>query len=167
MLEAGSRSGRDRTARPPRACLADYTCPRSIRSPRKTGRWHGTLWSATWRRDAERRSRPADHPTAGVLYPRASALGGCTAHNAMIFMAPHNSDWNAIAELTGDASWRAEHAPVFRAHRGLPLSPGGAAAFPADRRVRSNPSRARLEWTARKWSGLCRAGVRATVALMS
>ena len=28
----------------------------------------------------------------GILYPRASALGGCTAHNAMIFVAPHNDD---------------------------------------------------------------------------
>ena len=45
----------------------------------------------------------------GVLYPRASTLGGCTAHNAMILMAPHDSDWNAIAELTGDPSWRAEN----------------------------------------------------------
>ncbi len=57
--------------------------------------------------DAERRSRPADNPPSGVLYPRASTLGGCTAHNAMILMAPHDSDWNAIAELTGDESWRA------------------------------------------------------------
>ena len=43
----------------------------------------------------------------GVLYPRAAALGGCTAHNAMIFMLPHDSDWNDIARLTGDTSWRA------------------------------------------------------------
>jgi len=45
----------------------------------------------------------------GVLYPRAAALGGCTAHNAMIFVYPHNSDWDQIAELTGDFSWRAEN----------------------------------------------------------
>ena len=38
--------------------------------------------------DAKRRGRPADSPPPGVLYPRASTLGGCTAHNAMIFMAP-------------------------------------------------------------------------------
>jgi choline dehydrogenase-like flavoprotein len=44
----------------------------------------------------------------GVLYPRASTLGGCSAHNAMILMAPPDSDWNAIAELTADPSWRAE-----------------------------------------------------------
>ncbi len=42
-----------------------------------------------------------------ILYPRAAALGGCTAHNAMIFMAPNAQDWDAIAEVTGDASWSA------------------------------------------------------------
>lgn len=45
----------------------------------------------------------------GILYPRSSTLGGCTAHNAMIFVYPHNSDWDGIAELTGDDSWRPEH----------------------------------------------------------
>jgi choline dehydrogenase len=44
----------------------------------------------------------------GVLYPRAGTLGGCTAHNAMITMVPHDSDWDAIADLTGDDSWRAD-----------------------------------------------------------
>lgn len=41
----------------------------------------------------------------GVLYPRSGTLGGCTAHNAMILVYPHNSDWDHIAELTGDESW--------------------------------------------------------------
>src|SRR6516165_8078808 len=44
----------------------------------------------------------------GVLYPRAGTLGGCTAHNAMIFVYPHNSDWDGIAHLTGDPSWSAK-----------------------------------------------------------
>ena len=74
----------------------------------------------------------------GVLYPRAAALGGCTAHNAMIFMPPHASDWNHIAELTGDRSWRASHMkryaqrveacrhrPAWRALRHLGLDPTG------------------------------------------
>jgi choline dehydrogenase len=43
----------------------------------------------------------------GVLYPRAGTLGGCTAHNAMITMRPHDGDWDSIAETFGDASWRA------------------------------------------------------------
>ena len=45
----------------------------------------------------------------GVWYPRAGTLGGCTAHNAMILVCPHDSDWNELADLTGDSSWRAEH----------------------------------------------------------
>ena len=40
----------------------------------------------------------------GVLYPRSGTLGGCTAHNAMITVYPHNSDWDYIATITGDAS---------------------------------------------------------------
>ena len=44
----------------------------------------------------------------GILYPRAGTLGGCTTHNAMIFVYPHNADWDAIAQLTGDSSWNAE-----------------------------------------------------------
>jgi choline dehydrogenase len=44
----------------------------------------------------------------GILYPRAGTLGGCTAHNAMITMVPHTEDWDRIAELTGDDSWRSE-----------------------------------------------------------
>jgi choline dehydrogenase len=43
-----------------------------------------------------------------VWYPRAGALGGCTAHNAMITVTPQDIDWNHVAELTGDQSWRAE-----------------------------------------------------------
>jgi choline dehydrogenase len=55
-------------------------------------------------RDKKYREKPG-----GVLYPRAGTLGGCTAHNAMITMVPHDSDWNGIADLTKDESWRAEN----------------------------------------------------------
>lgn len=44
----------------------------------------------------------------GVWYPRAGTLGGCTAHNAMITVTPQDVDWNNIAAITGDDSWRAE-----------------------------------------------------------
>jgi choline dehydrogenase len=43
----------------------------------------------------------------GVLYPRSGTLGGCTAHNAMITVYPHDADWDGIAAATGDPSWRA------------------------------------------------------------
>ena len=45
----------------------------------------------------------------GVFYPRAGALGGCTSHNAMIMVYPHDADWDNIAALTGDASWKSEN----------------------------------------------------------
>ena len=72
----------------------------------------------------------------GVFYPRAGTLGGCTAHNAMIFISPHNSDWDELAKLTGDPSWNAEnmrtylerlenchHRPPYRLLRMLGFNP--------------------------------------------
>nr|QEO74813.1 FAD dependent oxidoreductase [uncultured bacterium] len=47
-------------------------------------------------------------PVNGIWYPRAGALGGCTAHNAMITVTPQDCDWNHIAEITGDPTWRAD-----------------------------------------------------------
>ena len=49
----------------------------------------------------------------GILYPRAGALGGCSAHNAMITVYPCNSDWNGLRELTGDESWSADHMHTY------------------------------------------------------
>ena len=43
----------------------------------------------------------------GIFYPRSSGIGGCTAHHAMITIRPNDKDWDYIAELTGDESWRA------------------------------------------------------------
>ena len=59
-------------------------------------------------RDPKYRDTIDGRTVDGVLYPRAAALGGCTAHSAMIFVCPHNADWNQLADLTGDPSWRAE-----------------------------------------------------------
>ena len=59
--------------------------------------------------DEARQRRDCKLQAEGILYPRAGTLGGCTAHNAMILMAPHESDWDGIAALTGDASWRASN----------------------------------------------------------
>jgi choline dehydrogenase-like flavoprotein len=65
--------------------------------------------------DATQQRRDSKLQPEGILYPRAGTLGGCTAHNAMIMMAPHGCDWDGIAALTGDASWRtANMRPYFR-----------------------------------------------------
>ena len=49
-----------------------------------------------------------DKEGQGIWYPRAGTLGGCTAHNAMITVYPHESDWDGIAALTGDDSWSSD-----------------------------------------------------------
>jgi choline dehydrogenase len=61
--------------------------------------------------DEKQQSRDQKYVAAqhGVLYPRAGVLGGCTAHNAMILVSPHNADWDAIAADTGDASWSSDN----------------------------------------------------------
>jgi choline dehydrogenase len=59
-------------------------------------------------RDPKYRRKHRGTAVNGVLYPRAGTLGGCTAHNAMILVYPHNDDWDGIARLTGDKSWSAD-----------------------------------------------------------
>ena len=56
--------------------------------------------------EQEKRDTTNYLPGKGIFYPRAGTLGGCTAHHALIFIAPHNSDWDEIAKLTGDKTWR-------------------------------------------------------------
>ncbi|WP_437655587.1 GMC oxidoreductase [Sorangium sp. So ce1182] len=69
----------------------------------------GMNWSFFVRhyRDSKRAARDSKYVAeqGGVLYPRGATVGGCTAHNAMITIYPHASDWDRIAELTGDPSW--------------------------------------------------------------
>ncbi len=57
--------------------------------------------------DRQRRNGKFLPKENGVLYPRAGTLGGCTAHNALITIYPHNSDWDSIAATFGDESWAA------------------------------------------------------------
>jgi choline dehydrogenase len=57
----------------------------------------------------EKRDSKYREDSGGVLYPRAGTLGGCTAHNAMITLVPHDSDWDYIAHRTNDDSWHADN----------------------------------------------------------
>jgi choline dehydrogenase len=56
-----------------------------------------------------------DDAGGGIFYPRAAALGGCTAHHAMISLYPHDDDWAYLADLTKSDSWRpANMRAIFR-----------------------------------------------------
>ncbi|MGE3456960.1 MAG: GMC family oxidoreductase [Kofleriaceae bacterium] len=56
--------------------------------------------------DPARQATDPKRTPEGVLYPRGGGLGGSTAVNALISVAPKNSDWDFIANATGDTSWR-------------------------------------------------------------
>jgi choline dehydrogenase len=66
----------------------------------------------------------------GILYPRAGTLGGCTAHNAMITVYPSNSDWQRIADITGDPSWAPDNMRTYfqKLQKNLHLTPAEIAA---------------------------------------
>ncbi|KAK8107165.1 uncharacterized protein PG998_009178 [Apiospora kogelbergensis] len=49
----------------------------------------------------------------GSLYPRTGTLGGCTAHNALIAVYPHKSDFEYIATMTGDNSWSPDNMRTY------------------------------------------------------
>jgi choline dehydrogenase-like flavoprotein len=57
----------------------------------------------------DRKDESGGEQKGGIFYPRSAALGGCTSHHAMIVAVPNDRDWDRIADLTGDASWRASH----------------------------------------------------------
>jgi choline dehydrogenase len=135
VLEAGGDARRTEAERLP----DDYTVPgfHAFACENAAMRWDLEV------RHYENEARQArdfkyDRARGGVLYPRAATLGGCTAHNAMIFMLPHDSDWNGIAQLTGDDLWRAprmrhyarrlescHYQPLWRALRRFGINPTG------------------------------------------
>jgi choline dehydrogenase len=90
----------------------DYDVPvfHGISTESDAIRWD--FWVRHYSDNAQQEKDPKHRKINGeprILYPRAGTLGGCTAHNAMIMVYPHNQDWDDLAELTGDPTWRAEN----------------------------------------------------------
>lgn len=45
----------------------------------------------------------------GIYYPRTGALGGCSRHNALFSMQPYDMDWDDMAALTGDDTYKSDN----------------------------------------------------------
>ena len=117
LLEAGGDPRAEDRSSPatddPRGLPADYDVPafHAFASEHDELSWSFFVHHRTPATDDQQdpkycrefRGRPVD----GLFYPRAATLGGCTAHNAMIFVYPSNADWTYIAGLTGDRGWSA------------------------------------------------------------
>lgn len=54
------------------------------------------------------RDPPEGSEQLGVWYPRAGTLGGCDTHNGGLTVRPSDWDWDNIADITGDETWRHE-----------------------------------------------------------
>jgi len=119
LLEAGSDSKQLATGNPvaPGANRLpedyDVPCFHAFASENTAMRWDFFVRhygdSKAQQLDPKYREFYDDQRVDGVLYPRAGTLGGCTAHNAMIFVYPHDADWDGIASLTGDQSWNCKN----------------------------------------------------------
>ena len=123
LLEAGG-DPRDAAA----ACPTTTTCRPSIRSRPRTRRCAGTSSCATTP-TTERQRRDPKYAAGRACSIRAPAtLGGCTAHNAMIFMLPHDVRLgrHRRADRRRVVARRA-HAALLPAARGLPPSAGAGA----------------------------------------
>jgi choline dehydrogenase len=76
-----------------------------------------TLWEYYVRHYSDDAQQKKDHKAQydasgnllGVWYPRAATLGGSVVHNFLFAVTPHESDWDYIAQLTGDQSWRSHN----------------------------------------------------------
>jgi choline dehydrogenase-like flavoprotein len=62
----------------------------------------------------------------GIYYPRGATVGGSMVANAMNFMMPPDSNWEYIAELTGDDSWNPQQMREYfiELERNVYLEPG-------------------------------------------
>jgi choline dehydrogenase len=66
-----------------------------------TWRWpNGTTWVGNGK-DA-----PKEVKLLGNYYPRGATLGGSAVVNAMAAILPNDADWDYVANVTGDKSWR-------------------------------------------------------------
>jgi choline dehydrogenase len=73
---------------------------------------------------------PPGSTLKGIWYPRAATLGGCSAHNALVTVYPHEEDWTFVEAITGDSTWSADNMRTYweRLERNEYLNPTGTEA---------------------------------------
>jgi choline dehydrogenase len=74
---------------------------RTLKNNHLTWQLHnGTYWVGNGA------NAPRDAKLLGVYYPRGATVGGSAIVNAMATWLPDDSDWDRIASITGDETWR-------------------------------------------------------------
>ncbi|MVW77722.1 GMC family oxidoreductase [Bordetella sp. 02P26C-1] len=90
-----------------------------------------------------------------LRYPRGKTLGGCSSINGMIYMRGQARDYDAWAELTGDAAWSWQNClPDFMRHEDHYRLDGGRAQATGDTnfaRFHGNGGEWRVEKQRLRW----------------
>ncbi|MBB3609861.1 GMC oxidoreductase [Rhizobium sp. BK602] len=116
LIEAGTDPAIDDSAKPRE--VYDVPAYNGAATEDEVTSWDFSVrhYDSNAKQRADSKYDPARDPSqhgetgkGGIFYPRAAALGGCTSHHAMIIIRPNDSDWDDIARLTGDDSWRSEN----------------------------------------------------------
>jgi choline dehydrogenase len=105
LLDAGDQSTANTNDQYPAQITWDffvkhYADERQLKNSHLTWRTkEGSYWVG-------RDNPPSGAKLLGVYYPRGATVGGSSMINAMVTFLPADSDWNYIANITGDQSWR-------------------------------------------------------------
>ncbi|KAI1805813.1 GMC oxidoreductase [Daldinia bambusicola] len=74
--------------------------------PERELKYEHTTWRATNGSFYVGLDPPEGSEHLGIWYPRSATLGGCAMHNAAILHMPSDDNWDYIANITGDSSWK-------------------------------------------------------------
>ena len=95
----------------------------------------------------------------GILYPRGSTLGGSAAHNALVWVYPHDEDFDSIARMTGDTSWNSSAMRgYFQRLERCHYLPRGASGHGFDGYVSSSTYDPQMLALAQDWKDIAFAG---------
>ena len=101
VLEAGPYHGPDHTC--DANTISDVP---ALHAP--ASEYDGISWAFCVKHYANPTEKDPKEWDGGLFYPRATGIGGCTIHNAMITVVGPASDWDRLANYLGDPSWGAD-----------------------------------------------------------
>lgn len=110
LIEAGDASTQGNSGQNPPQLTWDFFV-KHYNDEKKNMMHNHLVWKTTQGRywvGAGSSTPPSGAKYLGVYYPRGSSVGGSSMINAMCTWLPSDSDWNHIANLTGDTSWNAD-----------------------------------------------------------
>ncbi|KAF2015436.1 GMC oxidoreductase [Aaosphaeria arxii CBS 175.79] len=110
LIEAGDQSTQGTSGQYPPQITWDFFVKHYADEKRNMMNNH-LVWKTTAGRywvGAGTATPPSGAKFLGVYYPRGATVGGSSMINAMCTWLPSDSDWNHIANITGDTSWSAD-----------------------------------------------------------